>query len=151
MQSAMGCARKDKLALRSRVGDTGDAGVGIVLGYPERKRAPTAAEFENGLAVNELGAFASEPQHGLFSFTERMAVFIKISRTVFQARAQNFFEEGGGDFVVLGVSGIGAQGDGTLFHRFDEGQELRAVGRFGVAVLFAESITEHSANRKTNQ
>ena len=49
--------------LRRRVGNAGDACIGIILRQPQRERTPPAAEFENVLSIGQLRAFASELEH----------------------------------------------------------------------------------------
>jgi hypothetical protein len=49
---------EDELALRARVRDAGDARIREALGHPQRQRTPAAAEFEDALAVGQLGALA---------------------------------------------------------------------------------------------
>jgi hypothetical protein len=67
------------------------------------------------LAVGKLCALVGWPQHMLLGLGERIAAFAIERGALLEARAEN--RGVGGNFVVLGVRGIGSQRDRLHFIR----------------------------------
>jgi hypothetical protein len=57
-QAAARALSLDILSLCRRVRHGGDARARVMLGEPERERAPAAAELENALSIADLGTLA---------------------------------------------------------------------------------------------
>ena len=115
----------DVLFLGAGVGDRGDLRAGELFGVVEGEGAPAAAEFEDGLAVGELGALGVEGEHGVFGLVEGFFAGGIEAAGVFQVFAEAELVETGGDFVVLLVGGGGLLGEWT-------GLE---IGDIGLAVV----------------
>jgi hypothetical protein len=101
--------------LGARVGDRGDAGLGEFGGVVEGEGAPAAAEFEDVLAVGELGALGVEGEHVGFGLVEGFFAGGVEAAGVFEVFAQTVLVEGGGDLVVLLVGGGGLFGERAGF------------------------------------
>ena len=101
------------LSLRGRVGYSRDAGMRVLLGHPERQRPPAAAQLENIHAVHQAGPAAGLRQHGLFGGGNAGHADRVQAAAVFAARPQHQGKEGGGQFVVLVICGIGLDRQGA--------------------------------------
>ena len=117
----------DMRALRSGVRNRNDAGIGEVLGHVERQRPPTAAEFENGLAIDEAGILDGALQRGDFRLIERFAGVFVETAGIFTASTERQAEELCRHFIMLLVCLVRMNGDGISLHRFEE------HGLFGIA------------------
>ncbi len=103
--------RLDVLALRPRIGDRGDARVGILARHPHRQRAPAAAQFEDALAVCQLRALAVERQHVGFGHAQVAHPVLPVAAAVLEVLAQAQLEELRRQLVVLAVGRVGLDRD----------------------------------------
>ena len=97
----------DKFALPPGVGDRQDAALRVMLGDPERERAPAAAEVEDIHPVPKLRACTTQTEHRVFRGIEGDYFWRPITAAVFQPPAEDLPKECGRDFVVLFVGLVG--------------------------------------------
>jgi hypothetical protein len=132
----------DVLTLGGGVGDGGDVRAGEALGEVEGEGAPAATEFEDALAVGEVGAGLVEAEHGEFGVFEGADAWGVEGAGVFEAWAEAFLVEGGGDLVVLGVGVGGVDGDGCGAEPGEEGAETLGDGVGAASGLVGEALGE---------
>ncbi len=98
--------------------------VRVVSCHPERQGSPTATQFENRLAISQLGVgcgLAERKFLGLIKGTRALRVE---AATVFALRAEDQLEEFCWHLIVLRVGLIGQNGNRTLRHLGHEAADV---------------------------
>ena len=149
-QTAFGSACLDELALRRRVRHRSDPTHRIVLGHPQRQRAPAAAELKDVQAVRQLSTLTGECEHGGFRLVKRLMPRLVVARAVLEMLAQALLEEGRRHFVVLLVGRIGVQRHLTGTHFLDPVLQSQIPARRDARFLFANAIAEQTADSPTD-
>ena len=85
-------------------------------GHPQRQRSPAAAEFEDRLAVLQAGVGGGFRERRLLGLGQGAHAGRIVAGRVLELRTQHGLEEGGGQFVVLGVGGLDVLGDRPGVH-----------------------------------
>jgi hypothetical protein len=111
----------------------------------EAEGAPAAAEFEDVLAVGELGSLGVEGEHELLGLVEGLLAGGVEAAGVFEALAEAVLVERRGDLVVLLVGGGGLLGEGA-------GLQVGDVGGAVVACsLLADTLGEQAADADADE
>ena len=150
-QPALGGAGVDERLLGARVRHPGDARVRVVLGHPQRQRAPAAAELQDAVAVLQARPLAGEREHARFRRAEvgrrarHVEVVVEAAR-ILEVRPQRLEVERGRYLVVLRVGGVGVDGDRALAQPPHHRHEVRLLRLGPALVLLGETLREQRAD-----
>ena len=142
---------EDLLTLRGAVGHRRDPRVRVVLGHPQRQRAPAAAELEHVLAVLQLGALAGQAQHRGLGLGQRLHATRPQRRGVLQVRSEHQLEEPCRHLVVLLVGLVGVDRDWRVAQRLDQ-LPLALAATLGAALaLLGQPLGQQRPDRAAQQ
>ncbi|MNL17287.1 hypothetical protein D3C87_1383720 [compost metagenome] len=150
-QPSRAALRLDVLALRRGIRDRRNARRGIAFGHPQRQGSPAATQFQNALAVHQFGAQAGQFQHGGFGLVQRFAARGVIAAGVLQLPAQAQLEEVGRQLVVLGVGGVGVDGDGAGTQLIDQLLVAPRLARGAVHLFLPQTLGAQAADAVAHQ
>ena len=120
-------ASTDEIALALRVRDRGDARPRQGPRHPQRQRTPAAAQFQDRLAVGQLGMGGRLRQRRVLRGAQALMAGRIEAAGIFQVPPQDLLEEGRRKLVVLGVGRLGVLGDRPSGHL--GGEDRGGVGR----------------------
>ncbi len=113
-----------------------------MLRHPQRDGSPAASQFQDVLAVGQIGAFAGDPEHPLLRGVEGLHSLVPIPAAVFEPGPQAQLIEAGGNLVVLLVGRAGLDRDRAGAQAIDEGLEFRVLTFLRGFAFFAKSLSE---------